>query len=274
MVTRRLTDPHWGRIRNRRGLICKTLIRRVAAHIAERFHPDKIILFGSYAYGEPDEDSDVDLLVVMPARNEIDQSVRILNAIDVPFALDLIVRTPKNLKWRLEEGDWFLREVVGQGKVLYEKADEGVGDQSGDNLAAAKMLWKAKPPMTTRRLTDPRWGRIRNRRGLICRTLIRRVAAHIVERFQPDKIILFGSYAYGAPDQNSDVDLLVVMPARNTIDQSLRIWNAIDPPFALDVIVRTPKTLKWRLEEGDWFLREVVAQGKVLYEKTDEGVGE
>src|SRR5260370_40547184 len=73
--------------------------------------------------------SDVDVLVVMRARNEIDQALRIEEALDAPFALDVIVRTPRNLGWRLEEGDWFLREVVGQGKVLYEKADGGVGAQ-------------------------------------------------------------------------------------------------------------------------------------------------
>src|SRR5437762_12762377 len=87
-------------------------IRRFARQIAEQFQPDKIILFGSYAYGKPHEDSDVDLLVVMPAYNEVNQSIRIRLAIEPPFPLDLIVRTPQNLRWRLEEGDWFLREVV------------------------------------------------------------------------------------------------------------------------------------------------------------------
>src|SRR5579884_565645 len=52
------------------------VIRRFARQVAEQFHPDKIILFGSHAYGIPHADSDVDILVVMPARNEIDQSVR------------------------------------------------------------------------------------------------------------------------------------------------------------------------------------------------------
>src|SRR5882762_11767968 len=96
-------------------------IRRFARRIAERFQPDKIILFGSYAYGKPHADSDVDILVVMPARNQLDQAVKIELACDPPFPLDIIVRTPKNLKWRLEEGDSFLREVVSKGKVLYEK---------------------------------------------------------------------------------------------------------------------------------------------------------
>src|SRR6476620_5182707 len=72
-------------------------IRRYARQIAERFQPEKIILFGSYASGKPHEDSDVDILVVMPARNEIDQSIAILRAFEQSFSTDLIVRTPKHL---------------------------------------------------------------------------------------------------------------------------------------------------------------------------------
>jgi predicted nucleotidyltransferase len=99
------------------------IIRRFARAVAERFAPDKIILFGSQAYGTPHEDSDVDILVVMPARNEMAQSLRIRMAMEYNFSLDLIVRTPSNLAWRLKEGDWFLREITAKGKVLYEKAD-------------------------------------------------------------------------------------------------------------------------------------------------------
>src|SRR5713226_3812093 len=95
------------------------LIRRFARQVAEQFEPDKIILFGSYAYGTPHADSDVDFLVVMPCRNELDQAVRIRIAVDHQFPLDLIVRTPKNMQWRLEEGDSFLREITSRGKVLY-----------------------------------------------------------------------------------------------------------------------------------------------------------
>ena len=96
------------------------VIRRFARDVAERFAPEKIILFGSHAYGTPHEDSDVDILVVMPARNELDQAVRIRLAVDYRFPLDLLVRTPRNLAWRLAEGDSFLREIVSKGKVLYE----------------------------------------------------------------------------------------------------------------------------------------------------------
>jgi predicted nucleotidyltransferase len=105
------------------------VIRRFARDVAEKFHPDKITLFGSYAYGTPHADSDVDLLVVMPARNQLDMAFRIHWTIQPPFPLDIIVRTPKQMKWRLEEGESFLTEVVSRGKVLYEKDDAGVGAQ-------------------------------------------------------------------------------------------------------------------------------------------------
>ncbi len=98
-------------------------IRRYARHIAEKFDPQRIILFGSYAYGTPHPDSDIDLLVVMPARNQIDQAIKIKNAVPQRFPLDLIVCTPHNLVWRLKEGDSFLCEIITRGKVLYEKTD-------------------------------------------------------------------------------------------------------------------------------------------------------
>jgi predicted nucleotidyltransferase len=103
------------------------VIRRYVRQIAKQFHPEKIILFGSRACGTPHEDSDVDMLVVMQARNELDQAVKITSAIEDPFLLDLIVRTPRNLKWRLDQGDWFLREITILGKTLYDAAHARVG---------------------------------------------------------------------------------------------------------------------------------------------------
>jgi predicted nucleotidyltransferase len=110
------------------------VIRRYARAVAEEFHPDKIILFGSYAYGAPHEDSDVDLLVVMRARNQHDQAVRILWRLAAPFPLDLIVRTPKEMAWRLEEGESFLTTIFAQGKILYEKDDKRVGQEGRRGL--------------------------------------------------------------------------------------------------------------------------------------------
>jgi predicted nucleotidyltransferase len=127
----------------------------------------------------------------------------------------------------------------------------------------------SRKPRTPKKAAAPRWYRGAD----VPMRLIRRFARDVAERFQPDKIILFGSHAYGTPHADSDVDILVVMPARNQLDQAVRIELACDPPFPLDIIVRTPKNMKWRLEEGESFLREITSKGKVLYEKGDSRVG-
>jgi uncharacterized protein len=113
-------------------------IRRFAKKIASQFDPDKIILFGSYAYGHPHEWSDVDLLVVMPAYDETNQAIRITNTLEAPFSLDLIVRTPEALKRDWQEGDWFLREVLDKGKIIHEKADRPLGSQGRRRLGRRK----------------------------------------------------------------------------------------------------------------------------------------
>src|SRR3954452_22180917 len=114
--------PRWYRGAN----IPMRVIRRYVREVAEKFQPEKIILFGSYAYGTPHQDSDVDILVVMPCRNQIDQAVRIEWEVPPPFPMDLIVRTPHNLGWRLAEKESFHTEIVTKGKVLYDKGDAGV----------------------------------------------------------------------------------------------------------------------------------------------------
>ena len=114
-----------------------SVIRRYAREIAGSFQPEKIILFGSYAYGTPHAGSDVDILVIMPARNELDQAWKIDRKLARNFSLHLIVRTPKNMEWRLREGDWFLREIVARGKVLYEKTDARVGEQGGRRFSGS-----------------------------------------------------------------------------------------------------------------------------------------
>lgn len=100
---------------------------------------------------------------------------------------------------------------------------------------------------------------------------IRSVARRITDKFQPEKVILFGSYAYGKPKPESDVDLLVVMdtPLR-TRQQRLEISRALSPrPFPLDIIIQTPQQMKERLTMGDPFLLEITSRGKVLYERRD-----
>src|ERR1700679_2201891 len=109
-------------------------IRRFARRIAEAFQPDKIILFGSYAYGTPHEESDVDLLVIMRCRNAIDQSIRIKTAFKRLFSLDLIVRTAWQIERGLKDDNRFLREIIEKGKVLYEARHGQVGSKGRAGL--------------------------------------------------------------------------------------------------------------------------------------------
>ncbi|HNK63690.1 MAG TPA: nucleotidyltransferase domain-containing protein [Anaerolineales bacterium] len=92
----------------------------------------------------------------------------------------------------------------------------------------------------------------------------------IVSELKPEKIILFGSYAYGTPTPDSDVDLLVVMRTRaKTIDRYVMVSNILDPrEFPVDIIVKTPKELREeQKKKSGFFLREIITKGKVLYER-------
>lgn len=85
--------------------------------LAREFHPLKIILFGSYAHGKPTKDSDVDLVVIMPYRGrDIRMMGAIRNRVGAPFPMDLLVWTPE----RSTKADYFTREVLAQGEVIYE----------------------------------------------------------------------------------------------------------------------------------------------------------
>jgi predicted nucleotidyltransferase len=114
------------------------VIRRFARQLAERFEPEKIILFGSHAYGAPHADSDVDVLVIMPCRNQLDRAAQIHWALQPPFPLDIIVRTPHNLAWRLKEGESFHTEIATKGRVLYEKKHTRVGAESRERLPSRR----------------------------------------------------------------------------------------------------------------------------------------
>jgi predicted nucleotidyltransferase len=135
-------------------------IKRFARQIAEKFQPEKIILFGSYAYGTPHEESDVDILVIMPCRNELDQAVRIDGAFDErPFSLDLIVRTPFHMHQGLKDPndrDWFLYEIREKGKVLYEAPHRPMGSEGrGGHGSGKKRSRRAKPAPKRRVLPLP-----------------------------------------------------------------------------------------------------------------------
>lgn len=98
-------------------------IQELSNQIAEAFQPERIILFGSYAYGHPDEGSDVDLLVVLPFEGRgLRKSLEILNKVNPRFAIDLLARRPGDLARRYAEGDPLIREALDHGKVLYEQS--------------------------------------------------------------------------------------------------------------------------------------------------------
>jgi predicted nucleotidyltransferase len=112
-------------------LVKRNQIRAFSNAIAREFRPRKIVLFGSYAYGKPTEDSDVDVLVIMPFNRERGRkSLEIRQRIPADFPLDLIVRTPEFIARRLRWGDCFIQEILAKGDVLYEATEPGMGGKS------------------------------------------------------------------------------------------------------------------------------------------------
>ena len=99
---------------------------------------------------------------------------------------------------------------------------------------------------------------------------IRATCDDIVREFSPIQVILFGSHAYGTPTEDSDVDLLVVMDISEseTSKQAAEIWQRIPRRFSMDLLVRTPDEIAYRISQNDWFLREITERGKVLYGNT------
>ena len=101
----------------------------------------------------------------------------------------------------------------------------------------------------------------------IAKPSIRKFARQVAKQFNPQKIILFGSYAYGKATEDSDVDVLIVMSfkGRNP-EKATEIWMATKPKFPIDIMVRKPAELKKRLKMGDFFFREITEKGIALYE--------
>ena len=99
-------------------------IQEIVGQIVAHFHPRKIILFGSYAYGTATVDSDVDLLVMMDTEEKpLHVAAQIAAAIDHPFLLDIIVFTPSDWNASLKRKGIFATEVMMKGIVLYEVQD-------------------------------------------------------------------------------------------------------------------------------------------------------
>ena len=94
-------------------------IQATCDDIVRAFSPLQVILFGSYAYGTPTEESDVDMFVVMEAQQP---AWELRKRLPRRIPLDLHVRCPEDIAYRVAHNDWFLREVLEKGDVLYEMA--------------------------------------------------------------------------------------------------------------------------------------------------------
>ena len=99
---------------------------------------------------------------------------------------------------------------------------------------------------------------------------IHQAVQKIVDVVRPEKVILFGSFAHGQPGTDSDVDLLVIMESeQNPHARSVQVSEILYPrPFPVDIIVRTPAEVAERIALGDCFFRDIMARGKVLYERS------
>ena len=103
-------------------MVAMDQVEALSRQIAREFHPERIVLFGSYARGNPRVDSDVDLLVLVPFDGKpFRKSLEILNRIDPPFAVDVVVRNPDDAARRYAEFDPLIRDAFDHGIVLYER---------------------------------------------------------------------------------------------------------------------------------------------------------
>ncbi len=98
---------------------------------------------------------------------------------------------------------------------------------------------------------------------------IEKIVRQVIDAYQPEKIILFGSYAYGKPDSDSDLDLLIIKKTSDRfIDRWINIRQIVSDPkrsIPFDPIVLTPKEIEERLAMGDQFVEEIIKKGEVLY---------
>jgi predicted nucleotidyltransferase len=103
-------------------MITKKQISKIVSDIVRKCSPEKIILFGSHAYGTPTDDSDVDLFIVANMVEVGAERIRVvLRAIEGNVPVDVVVRTPVEVERSLKGRDWFVQEIVQKGKVLYAR---------------------------------------------------------------------------------------------------------------------------------------------------------
>ncbi|MBL7156133.1 MAG: nucleotidyltransferase domain-containing protein [Candidatus Pacebacteria bacterium] len=102
-------------------------------------------------------------------------------------------------------------------------------------------------------------------------TQIKKISNAIVKNYKPEKIILFGSFAWGDPTKDSDVDLLIIKKTKKRfLKRQMEVGRIINGELPTDTLIRTPLELKKRLDLGDFFYKQIIKKGKYLYEKSNK----
>ncbi len=141
---------------------------------------------------------------------------------------------------------------VSKPNLEHAQVNEGVTLRSNDQMDDGQMVIPKGFPETVA-------------------ALLPKVVERLATQLQPDCVILFGSYAYGTPTPDSDVDLLVVLDtSASTTERYLEVSRLLYPrPFPVDILVRTPEEIEQALRKNDFFIKEIMTQGRVLYERTN-----
>lgn len=97
---------------------------------------------------------------------------------------------------------------------------------------------------------------------------IKKIIQQIIVKFKPEKVILFGSFAYGKPRPSSDVDLLIIKKSKKKkVERIKEVLMEVKSKLPLEPLVYTPKEIKERLDLGDFFFQDIFKKGKMVYEK-------
>ena len=198
-------------------------------------HARKAVLFGSFARGEADQDSDIDLIVIAPEFDAASDFETIKNLWETTLLADNRIEPIPCGEQEWEGGD---------GRPILEIARrEGM-------IIAADLAGETREVTRTVAMEE-----------------IERFGRQVGEEFGAERVILFGSYARGNAGPDSDVDILVIGPfGGRSVDRSVEIRMKLRPGFPMDLLVRTPEKVRERIEMGDCFMRDILDQGKVLYE--------
>jgi predicted nucleotidyltransferase len=198
-------------------------------------HASRAVLFGSFARGEADQYSDIDLVVIAPefdTRSDFDTT---RNLWETTFLADNRIEPIPcgEREWESGDGRPIIEIARREGVVIEADAKGGAEEAS----------------------------------RLVAMDRIEEFGHRVGAEFGAEQVILFGSYARGDATPDSDIGILVIGSFEGRgVDKSVEIRMKLRPGFPMDLLVQTPEMVRERIEMGDAFMREILEQGKVLYE--------